>query len=292
MTALAATLIDHEEDAGLARWTLAAAVVLAAHVGVAASYFLLHAPQPQGSPQAPAVMLELAPLPEALESPRDVEPAPQMVEAPPVPEPLVETPPEPELVEPPPPEQQVVELVPPPPQPVAEPLPPPPPPVETPVVIAPEPPPPLPPPPEVKPEPTPEKPPVRVEQKKPRPRNAAPPRAERRTSERVAAHSPGAANPSTAIASWRDLVLSQLQRAKRYPRGAESRRETGTVTLSFTLSRGGGVLSRSIARSSGNPEFDQEALAMVQRAAPFPPFPAGMSQASVHLSVPIRFSLR
>jgi TonB family protein len=34
------------------------------------------------------------------------------------------------------------------------------------------------------------------------------------------------------------------------------------------------VLSRSIARGSGNSELDQEVLAMVSRAAPFPPFPA------------------
>ena len=35
-----------------------------------------------------------------------------------------------------------------------------------------------------------------------------------------------------------------------------------------------------------------QVLSMVMRAQPFPPFPAGMNQASVHLSVPVRFSLR
>ena len=82
------------------------------------------------------------------------------------------------------------------------------------------------------------------------------------------------------MASWRDQVVAQLQRAKRYPSGAESRREQGVVTLSFSLSRNGAVLSRSIARSSGNSELDQEVLAMVMRAQPFPPFPAGMPQAA------------
>ena len=63
------------------------------------------------------------------------------------------------------------------------------------------------------------------------------------------------------------------------------------VVLSFTLSRGGTVLGRSIARSSGNAELDQEVLAMVLRAQPFPPFPAGMNQGRIGLSVPVRFSL-
>jgi protein TonB len=94
------------------------------------------------------------------------------------------------------------------------------------------------------------------------------------------------------MASWRDLVVSQLQRAKRYPGGAESRREQGVVTINFTLSRNGAVLSRTIARTSGYAELDQEALAMVMRAQPFPPFPASMTQPRFNLVAPIRFLLR
>ena len=64
------------------------------------------------------------------------------------------------------------------------------------------------------------------------------------------------------------------------------------VTLRFTLNRNGGVTARGIARSSGYPALDQEALAMVGRASPFPPFPRTMPQATVNLTVPVRFSLR
>jgi protein TonB len=186
----------------------------------------------------------------------------------------------------PPPEPQVTEPSP------LEPILDPPPPIEKPMVALPEPP-PLPPP-EVKAEqPKPEeKPPQpkRVERKKKSaPRTTAAPRSHSNTAERPASPSVGAPAPMT---SWRDQVVAQLQRAKRYPSGAESRREQGVVTLSFSLGRNGAVLSRRIARSSGHSELDQEVLAMVMRAQPFPPFPANMTQARVGLTVPVRFSLR
>ncbi len=274
MTARALALLDHGDEPQFARYSLAAAIVLAGHVGLMASYLLLRQFEPAGAPAAPVVIVALAPLPVAPASPLDVALGPQMQEAQPPPEPVVETPP---------------------PEPLVMDLPPTPPAIEPPVVAAPE-----PPPPERKGEPKPETKPIepppreikRVEQQKPAPRTTAAPRSERDTAERPAAPSPGAVASRAALADWRSLVVSQLQRAKRYPRGAEQRGEQGVVTLAFTLSRSGGVLSRHIVRGSGNAELDQEALAMVQRAAPFPTFPAGMTQASVNLSVPIRFSLR
>ena len=286
MTAGAIALLDHDSGPHFARWSTAAAIVVAAHVGLITSYWLLRPPEPPGAPAAPVVIVELAPLPVAPASPLDIAPGPQMQEAQPPPEPVAKTPP---------PTPQVVELPPLPPMVtapvVAEPLPPPevkpePKPVEAKPVEAK---------PEVKVEPKPElKPPQlkRVEHKKPAPRTTAAPRSERQTAARPAAPNPGAVASRVALADWRSQVVSKLQRAKRYPRGAEQRREQGVVTLAFTLSRNGGVLSRHIVRSSGSSELDQEALAMVQRATPFPPFPAGMTQASVQLSVPVRFSLR
>jgi protein TonB len=160
-------------------------------------------------------------------------------------------------------------------------------------VALPEPPPPEPP--EVRDEQKPEeKPPEKkpVEHKKlVVPRTTARPRSER-TADRPSSPSAGSVSNSAALASWRDMVVAQLQRAKRYPRGAESRREQGVVTLSFSLGRNGNVLARSIVRSSGNAELDQEVLAMVMRAQPFPSFPPSMTQARINLTVPVRFSLR
>ena len=263
MTAI--VLLEREDGANVARWAMAAAIVLAAHLGLMATYLLFFSQPPQGATESPAIIIDLSPLPVAPASPADVAPGPEMVEAAPSPEPQVEpVPPEP-ILEPPPP--------------LVEPL-----------VALPEP--PKQPRPQLKEEPRPKPPEVkRVEQQKPAPRTTAAPRSERATAERPAAPSPGSVS-AAAMASWRDQVVAQLQRAKRYPSGAEARRAEGVVTLSFSLSRGGSVLSRSIARSSGNSELDQEVLAMVMRAQPFPQFPPGMNQASVQLNVPVRFSLR
>ncbi len=274
MTARAIVLLERD-GSDLPRWLLAGAIVLAAHLGLVASYLFLLVPKPQGALEFPAIVVDMAPLLVAPASPLDVAPGPEMVEAAPQPEP--------KPIEPPP--ERVVE--PPPPEPIA------------PLVALPEPPPP--PPPEVKREPAPEakpetKPETKLEKnaepkKNPAPRTTAAPRSDRNDADRPAAPSAGASQ-AAALASWRDQVVTLLQRAKRYPGGAESRREQGVVTLNFTLSRAGAVLGRSIARSSGSPELDQEALAMMVRAQPFPPFPAGMNQGSVNLSVPVRFSLR
>ena len=87
-------------------------------------------------------------------------------------------------------------------------------------------------------------------------------------------------------------MLARLQQNKRYPAGAESRREQGVATLSFSVDRNGRVLARSVARSSGVPALDEEVLAMVQRSQPLPAFPPAMTQQSINLVVPIRFTLR
>jgi len=93
-------------------------------------------------------------------------------------------------------------------------------------------------------------------------------------------------------ASWQTSLMRQLQRFKRYPASAQSRKEEGVVLLSFSLDRAGHVLAHSIARSSGHADLDNEVMAMIMRAEPLPAFPDSMQQTRVDLTVPIRFSLR
>jgi protein TonB len=274
MTASALILPDRERHHEFGRWSLAAAIALAAHFGVVATYLLMPKPGPQGAPVAPAVIIDLAPEPVAPASPLDLAPGPQTPEVQetppePVPEPVIEPPPEPlpkvePLPEPPPPPPKV-EAEPE----VVLPLPAPKPkPEEKPVVKEPEP------------------------QKRVRHRPAshatAAPRSDRRTADRPAAPSPGSQASRAAMASWRSQVSSRLQSVKRCPSGGGG---TGSSYISFTVDRGGRVVRKGIVRSSGNSALDQEALAMVSRAAPFPTVPAAMS-APVRLPVPINFKCR
>jgi periplasmic protein TonB len=266
MTAKALVLPIPDGAEEFRRWSIAAAIVCAAHVGLMAAYLLVPKLQPEGAAESPAVIVELAALPVAPASPDDIAPGPDMMEAQPTPQLPEQT--EPDVVEPMPMVEAPAEVTLPLPKPKAV---------------------------DKKPEETPDKQKSEtkpVQQNTPAPRTTAAPRSEQRTAAAPSAPNPGSPASRAAIASWRDLVLARLQQNKRYPAGAESRREQGVATLSFSVDRNGRVLARSVARSSGVPALDEEVLAMVQRSQPLPAFPPAMTQQSINLVVPIRFTLR
>jgi protein TonB len=267
MMARAIVLPAHDGGENWARWGLAAAIVAAAHAGAIASYLMFASTEPPGAANAPAVIMELAPIAAAPESQADLAPGPEMVEAQPVPEPPkpVET----EFVEPVPKIEVPAEVALPTPEPkVAHKV------EEKPV------------------EKQQDKPVERVQQAAPAPQTTAAPRSDRSKAQIARAPSPGSTEASAALASWRDRLVARLQRAKRYPASAEARNVQGIATLSFTVDRNGRVLSQAIVKSSGHSDLDQEVLTLLQRAQPLPPFPLSMPQSVVHLSVPIRFSVR
>jgi protein TonB len=94
---------------------------------------------------------------------------------------------------------------------------------------------------------------------------------------------------SAAIQTWRNRIVGVIERHKRYPSAAASRREHGVVTLAFILDRQGHVVSSHVAQSSGSSSLDQEALDIVQRAQPFPLPPANMPDVELSLTLPYRF---
>jgi periplasmic protein TonB len=266
MIARVLSLGDETELRDVLRWMLAALIMLAAHVGIVGTIMLLHRPDPAAS-GAPVVLIELAPAPAApseqkLDMPNEQEtpPAPPVEQTEPAqPEEQQAVPEEPTAIEPPPP-------------PVMAPMPeavlPPPKPIEH----------------------KQHKPEHKPERKKTPPKStpSAPSHAAAPAAPQVA---PSAA-ASAAQASWRERLIAHLLRYKRYPAGAQSRREQGTATLSFSIDRNGHVLARSLAHGSGFAELDAEVLAMIVRAQPLPPFPPSMTQARMSFTVPIRFRLR
>lgn len=92
--------------------------------------------------------------------------------------------------------------------------------------------------------------------------------------------------------SYSAIVLAHLQRFRVYPDQARSAGVTGVSTVRFTLGAGGNVIAVSLAGSSGAGMLDQAALAMVQRAAPFPAIPPSLGRSSMTFAAPIRFNLR
>lgn len=250
------------------RWLVSAAVVLAVHATVVAIMLKPKDPILSAEPAA-AIVVEFAPLAVAPSAELiDVAPGPQQETTEQVP---VETP---ELVEKPvagrevtlaPPEEPKIEA----------------PPAPQPEVVVP-----------------PAKP-VRHEAPKPPRRNQpaqtrSAPRPEQATAAIAAAPTQGLPSDwvSNALPSWKGQVVAILQRNKRYPAEAEARHEQGTAQLAFSIDRRGHVTASRIARSSGFPALDQETLALVRRASPFPPPPPDVRGAQISLTVPIRFAIR
>ena len=91
--------------------------------------------------------------------------------------------------------------------------------------------------------------------------------------------------------SFEARLLSQLNRFKQYPRAARQARIEGVVMLHFVMDADGKVLSAEIAKSSGRPLLDEEALALIRRAQPLPALPADFPTRTLDAVVPIEFSL-
>ena len=100
-----------------------------------------------------------------------------------------------------------------------------------------------------------------------------------------------AAAGRSLVTSYAGRVASHLQRHKRYP--ADTKRDdSGTATITFTIGADGRVRGSRLSRSSGVNSFDREVVAMVSRAAPFPPIPPAIGKSSMTFTVPIKFRPR
>lgn len=256
----------------LGLWTSAAVAALAVHLG-AGAWMLQKTVEPAGNPAPPAMMLELAPMPAApqtdapeltqdtidqMETPETTNApdllAPEMPELPPPPEDLPElaqdAPVPPDLTPVPAPEPEVAI-----PRPVTRPKP------------------------------------VKVEKKKEEKKEEL--RQARAPAPAPAEKPVGASNPTQgsprAQAQWKDRLAAHLERRKRYPAAARSRKAEGTAQVRFTVDGGGTVLSATLVRSSGDETLDAEAVALLQRASPLPKPPDGSGHA---VTAPINFTIR
>ncbi|WP_245410632.1 energy transducer TonB [Notoacmeibacter marinus] len=90
-----------------------------------------------------------------------------------------------------------------------------------------------------------------------------------------------ASRNSAAVRRYPGRVRSRI--ASRVTGGAR-----GTVHVTFTVGRGGGLNGARISRSSGSSAADRAALNAVRRAAPFPPIPSEAGRSSWSFTVPIK----
>lgn len=97
---------------------------------------------------------------------------------------------------------------------------------------------------------------------------------------------------ATFKASYRATISAILKRHKRYPSRALTRRQEGTVAITFVVNKDGKLAGYRITHSSGYRLLDREVEKMLKRAAPFPPFPIDMEQEFIRLSLPVDFYIK
>lgn len=139
-----------------------------------------------------------------------------------------------------------------------------------------------------------------VEKPRPRPRKekAAPPEtaavasADARPEAKTAAPASAEAASRSGMnpARWNSSLAAWIRRHTRYPSAARARRVEGDVRVTFTIDSSGRVLSARMVGSSGDPDLDRAALAVLQGATvPAPPAQLG---SRVSRTAPFVFSLR
>jgi len=117
---------------------------------------------------------------------------------------------------------------------------------------------------------------------------AAPSSEIAREAPRSAAPSQGTGESAQRVkATWQKELIAHLNRFKRYPGSTSTR--SAPVMLSFTLDRLGHVVSVNLQKSSGDPAFDQAALAMMTRADPVPPPPPAVADQGLTFTMPVIF---
>lgn len=241
-----------------ARWSIGFAVALTAHAGAALALLANWHVDAEQVASAPAIAIDMAPMPAAPAArPTELPPGPSKIQAPSPPEEVQSKPIE-KIERPPEPAPQADARLPP----------------QKPV--------------EKRPQPA---------RAKPMPHKrasleSAPSHAERHAA-RAARPAPGAdAQNPQAVPNWKSRLMAQLERHKRYPMEAQSRREQGVVQLAFSVDRSGGVHHVHILRSSGSRLLDRATLELLVRAAPLPPPPPEIRGAQIAIAVPIRYDLR
>jgi periplasmic protein TonB len=88
-------------------------------------------------------------------------------------------------------------------------------------------------------------------------------------------------------ASWFAQLSAHFDKHKRSPQLQKFK--NATVAIDVTFDRFGHVLSSSVAQSSGDPAYDEAALAMMRRSDPVPRPPPAVADEGLHFMLPVNF---
>lgn len=97
--------------------------------------------------------------------------------------------------------------------------------------------------------------------------------------------------PSQTAEEWRAALVSHIQKFKKYPDESKKRGEYGLTVASFEIDRKGKLLRSKLIKRTCFDDLNDETIAMLKRAEPFPPVPETLKRERMNFSVPMRYSI-
>ncbi|MCX7679407.1 MAG: energy transducer TonB [Spirochaetes bacterium] len=98
-------------------------------------------------------------------------------------------------------------------------------------------------------------------------------------------------NKNTML-SYTDMIRQQIQSAITYPHYARKNGIEGRPVVRFTINENGELTMLELVYSSGFSILDEEALATIRRAAPFPKIPTQLQKESITCIQGLEFTLK
>ncbi len=103
---------------------------------------------------------------------------------------------------------------------------------------------------------------------------------------------PPRVDPNIAIQNFQMRLLREVNRNLRYPRQARQELREGIVLVRFSMDRSGNVSNIAIHEPSAFEALNLEAVAVLERASPFPAPPVELKGNPIDMILPVKFSLR
>jgi protein TonB len=95
---------------------------------------------------------------------------------------------------------------------------------------------------------------------------------------------------SESVKAWKARLTAHITTNRLLPQ--EARGQTGQAKVAFAIDRFGRLIWRALVETTGPRPLDSAALAVVERATPFPQPPSELKEDSLTLIVPIVFNGR
>ncbi|CAM5370387.1 hypothetical protein ATER59S_01564 [Aquamicrobium terrae] len=92
---------------------------------------------------------------------------------------------------------------------------------------------------------------------------------------------------NAAVSNYPGKVAAKLRRVARNISPSARAKARNNAQVAFVVNGGGGIGALRLVKSSGSPELDKAALAIVERAAPFPPIPPEAGRPNWAFTLPI-----